>query len=55
MTAQVFSSFVIGPLLGSLVTASIVLVSYLIALEIKEFRRNRRMDALRQRLGLRRA
>ncbi len=55
MSASLLSSFVVGPLLGWLAAWSIILVAYLLRLEIREFRRHRRMEAERQRLGLRRA
>ncbi len=55
MSASLLSSLVLGPLLGWLAAWSIILVAYLLRLEIREFRRHRRMEAERQRLGLRRA
>ncbi len=42
-------------LLGYLTTLALIMVGYLFVLEIREFRRNRRMDAQRKRLGLRHA
>jgi hypothetical protein len=42
-------------LLGWLALSALLLVGYLLRLEIREFRRNRRLDAERERLGLRRA
>jgi hypothetical protein len=41
--------------LAWLVVGALSLVAYLTVLEVKEFRRNRRMDARRDELGLRRA
>jgi hypothetical protein len=55
MTANYFSTFVVTPLLGWMAAVSVVLVGYLILLEIRDFRKNRRMDARRRRLGLRHA
>ncbi len=52
MTSQYLSTFVFGPLLGTLATLAVGLVSYLASLEIKDLRRNRRLDAERERLGL---
>jgi hypothetical protein len=40
-------------ILGYLTTLSLIMVGYLVALEIREFRRHRRMNAVRKRLGLR--
>jgi len=42
-------------ILGYLTTLSLIFVGYLVVLEIREFRRNRRLDAQRRRLGLRHA
>lgn len=53
-TSNYLSTFVVTPLLGWLVAASVSLVGYLFTLQIKEFRRNRRMNEQRERLGLRR-
>lgn len=39
-------------LLGCLVTVSLVFVGYLISLEIVDYRKNRRMAARREHLGL---
>ena len=39
-------------ILGYLTTLSLMLVGYLVVLEIRDFRRNRRMHAQRKRLGL---
>jgi hypothetical protein len=55
MSAHYFTNLVVGPLMGWLVSVSIIIVGYLFWLEIKEFRRNRRMQAQRKRLGLRHA
>jgi hypothetical protein len=52
MSAQSFTTLVIGPLMGWMASVSIAIVGYLFWLEIKEFRRNRRMQAQRKRLGL---
>ena len=40
--------------LGWMAAVSLLVVGYLIVLEFREIRRNRRFDAERQRLGLRR-
>jgi hypothetical protein len=53
-TSSYLSTFVAIPLLGWLVAASVSLVGYLLSLQIKEFRRNRRLNEQRERLGLRR-
>ncbi len=50
-----YSTLLFVPLLGWMVTGSLALVGYLLALEIKDIRKNRRMDHLREQLGLRRA
>jgi hypothetical protein len=42
-------------LLAWMVLLALAMVGYLMRLEIREFRRNRRLDAERERLGLRRA
>jgi hypothetical protein len=42
-------------ILGGVVALSLAVVGYLTSLQIREIRRNRRMDAERERLGLRRA
>jgi hypothetical protein len=44
----------LGPtfLIGWLVALSLVVVGYLLRLQVQELRRNRRMDAERERLGL---
>jgi hypothetical protein len=42
-------------ILGYLTTLSLIFVGYLAVLEYREFRRNRRLDAQRKRLGLRHA
>jgi hypothetical protein len=42
-------------ILGYLTTLALIMVGYLFALEFREFRRNRRMNAERKRLGLRTA
>jgi hypothetical protein len=55
MMSNPFYTFVVGPILGWLCAVSIAIVAYLIHLEIRDIRRNRRMDAERERLGLRRA
>lgn len=39
-------------LLGWLVTVSLIFVGYLISLEIADYRKNRRMAARREHLGL---
>lgn len=49
------NTYVLIPLVGWLVAIALGVVAYLFRLEIREFRRNRRMDAERDRLGLRRA
>ena len=41
-------------LLGWMAAGSLVIVAYLLILKIREIRRNRRFNAERQRLGLRR-
>ncbi len=55
MSASFLSAFIVGPLLGWLAGWSIILVAYLLRLEIRDLRRHRRMEAERERLGLRRA
>ncbi len=50
-----YSTLLVTPLLGWMVASCLTVVGYLLALQIKEIRRNRRMDHLRQQLGLRRA
>ncbi len=41
-------------MVGWLVTVSLVFVGYLVAIQIREIRRNRSMDDQRERLGLKR-
>jgi hypothetical protein len=55
MIATVLANYILGVLVGWLAALSVGVVGYLITLEIKEARRNRRMDAKRELLGLRRA
>jgi hypothetical protein len=45
-------TFIVAPLLGWLVTVSVLVVAYLASLVIKERRQHRRMDQERHRLGL---
>jgi hypothetical protein len=45
-------SFVVAPLIGWLAVVSVLLVAYLASLYVEERRRNRRMNAERDRLGL---
>ena len=45
-------SFILAPLVGWLAVVSLLVVGYLGSLLVEEKRRNRRMDAERQRLGL---
>jgi hypothetical protein len=52
MSGTVYT-LLVAPLLGWLVGLSLVVVFYLLTLVIKEYRRNRRLDAERRRLGLR--
>jgi ABC-type cobalamin transport system permease subunit len=47
-------AWVVNLTIGWLVTVALAFVGYLIALQIKEIRRNRSMDDQRERLGLRR-
>jgi len=49
MTSNTLLTLVIGWMAG----LSLLLVGYLFSLEIREFRRNRRMETERERLGLR--
>ena len=46
-----YTSLVV-PVLGWLVTVSLLLVGYLVSLTIEEKRHNRRMNEERERLGL---
>lgn len=55
MTATYLSNLITEAIVGWLALLSVGVVGYLFYLQIKEMRRNRRMDAIRQRLGLRRA
>ncbi len=55
MTATYLLNLLADALICWLALGALSLVGYLAYLEVKEFRRNRRMDAQRQRLGLRRA
>ena len=48
-------TYLMAPVLGWLVTVSILVVAYLGSLTFQEWRRNREMDRERERLGLRRA
>jgi hypothetical protein len=48
-------SFLAGPIVGWLVTVSLLVVAYLGALEVQERRKNRQMNRERSRLGLHRA
>jgi hypothetical protein len=48
-----FYSVIVAPLLGWATALSLVVVAYLASLEISERRRNRRLDAKREQLGLR--
>ena len=52
MTANYLSAFVLTPLLGWLVALSVSVVGYLLVLQLREHRRNRRMQGERERLGL---
>ena len=45
-------SFILAPLLGWLAVVSLLVVAYLGSLFVEEKRRNRHMNAERQRLGL---
>ena len=45
-------SFIVMPLVGWLAVVSLLVVGYLSSLLVEEKRRNRRMDAERERLGL---
>jgi hypothetical protein len=45
-------NYLVIPLVAWFAAVSLFLVSYLATLEIQEWRRNRRMDAERERLGL---
>ena len=47
-------AWVVKLMFGWLVTVSLAVVGYLVALQIREIRRNRCMDEQRARLGLRR-
>jgi hypothetical protein len=49
------TSTLVTLVVGWIAAIALSLVGYLFSLEIKEFRRNRRMEAERERLGLRRA
>ena len=55
MTATYLSTFLGEAIVIWLAVLSMGVVAYLFYLQIKEMRRNRRMDAIRHRLGLRRA
>ena len=55
MTATYLSSFLTEAIIAWLAMLCMGVVAYLFYLQIKEMRRNRRMDAMRDRLGLRRA
>jgi hypothetical protein len=55
MTATYLSTFLGEAIVVWLAMLSMGVVAYLFYLQIKEMRRNRRMDAMRARLGLRRA
>ena len=55
MTATYLSTFLSEAIVVWLAMLSMGVVAYLFYLQIKEMRRNRRMDAMRARLGLRRA
>lgn len=55
MTATYLSNLITEAIVGWLAMLSLGVVAYLFYLQLKEMRRNRRMDAQRARLGLRRA
>jgi len=55
MSAQTFSNLVVNPLLVWMCAASVALVGYLLSLEIRDYRKHRRMEEQRRRLGLRHA
>lgn len=55
MTALNISNLAAGLVVCWLVGVSAACVGYLVTLELQEYRRNRRMAAERERLGLRRA
>ncbi len=55
MTALHLTNLLAEALVGWMAVMALSVVGYLFYLEIREFRRNRRMDAERERLGLRRA
>jgi len=52
MSAQTFSALIVNPLTAWMFTASMALVIYLILEQIRDFRKNRRMQARRRQLGL---
>lgn len=54
MTAISFTNVLAEALIGWMAAIALSVVGYLFWLEIRELRRNRRMDAERVRLGLRR-
>jgi lysylphosphatidylglycerol synthetase-like protein (DUF2156 family) len=55
MTATYLSNLIPEAIVGWLAMLSLAVVAYLFYLQLKEMRRNRRMDAERTRIGLRRA
>ena len=50
-----FFTYVYAPVVVWLTTLSLVVIGHLAYLQYKEIRRNRRLDAKRERLGLRHA
>ncbi len=53
MMAMVLANYILGALVGWLAALSVGVVGYLFSLQIKEIRRNRRMEEKRELLGLR--
>ena len=55
MTATYLSNIITEAIVVWLAMLSVGVIAYLLYLQVKEIRRNRRMDAVRERFGLRRA
>jgi hypothetical protein len=50
-----FFTYVYAPVVVWMTALSLVLIGHLAYLQVKEFKRNRRLEAKRERLGLRHA
>ena len=55
MTPNYIGNLLVEALIGWLAALALSVVGYLFHLQIKDIRRHRRMDAQRERLGLKRA